>query len=95
VDGSTQCRSSHKEHRLLSGDAQQDRQQGVEGLLFLLLRRHRQRRIIRRQRQGEEGGQEGRGLGQWQAILHQESLQFTHLLFGGFLPFEAQDHPLQ
>jgi hypothetical protein len=28
----------NKEHRLLRGDAQQDRQQGVQGLLLLLLR---------------------------------------------------------
>ena len=36
----------HKEHRLLGGNAQQDRQQGVQGLLLLLLGRHGQGRIV-------------------------------------------------
>jgi hypothetical protein len=67
----------------------------VEGLLLVLLRRHRHGRIVRRQRQGEEGGTEGHSLRQWQAILHQEPLQFANLLLGRLLPVEAQDHSLQ
>jgi hypothetical protein len=38
----------HKEHGLLGGDAPQDRQQNVEGLLLVLLRRHCHGRIVRR-----------------------------------------------
>ena len=83
-----------KEHGLLGGDAQQDHQQDVESLLLVLLRRHCHGRIVRRQRQ-EEGGTEGHRLRQWRAILHQEPLQFAHLLLGRLLPIEAQDHPLQ
>ena len=59
-----------KEHRLLRGDAHEDREQGLEGLLLLLLGRHGQGSIVGRQRQGQEGGKEGQSLGQRQAILH-------------------------
>ena len=85
----------HKEHRLLRGDAQDDRQEGVQGLLLLLLGRHRQGGIVGTERQGEEGGKEGHGLRQRQAILHQEAFQFAELLRRGLLPLEAQRHPLQ
>jgi hypothetical protein len=63
-----------KEHRLLGRNAPQNRQEGLQRPLLLLLRRPSQRRIVRRQRQGEEGHQEGHRFGQWQAILHQEAL---------------------
>ena len=84
-----------KEHGLLRGDAQQDRQEGVQGLLLLLLGRQRQGGIVGGQWEGEEGGKEGHGLRQRQAILHQEPLQFAELLLRGLLPLEAQRHPLQ
>ena len=69
-----------KEQGLLRRDVQENRQEGVQGLLFLLLRRHGQGRIVRGQRQREEGGKERDRFGQWQAILYQESLQFAQLL---------------
>ena len=78
-----------KEQGLLRGDAQQDRQQGLEGLLLLRLGRHGQGGIIRRQWQGEEDGKERHGLRQWQAILHQEALQFAQFLLGGLLALKA------
>ena len=84
-----------KEHGLLRGDAQQDRQQGVQRLLLLLLGRHGQGGIVRGQRQGEQGGQEGHGLRQRQAMLHQEPFEFAELLLWGLLPLEVQGHPLQ
>jgi hypothetical protein len=84
-----------KEHRLLGRNAQQDRQEGVQGLLLLLLGRRRQGRIVRWQRQGEQGGKEGHGRSQRQAILYQKSLQFAELLRRGLLALEAQRHPLQ
>ena len=74
---------------------QQDRQEGVQGLLLLLLGRHAQGGIIGAQRQGEEGGKEGHGLHQRQTILHQEPLQLAELLRRGLLPVEPQRHPLQ
>jgi hypothetical protein len=40
-----------KEHGLVRGNAQQDRQEGVEHLLLLLLRRHGQVGIISGQRE--------------------------------------------
>jgi hypothetical protein len=85
----------HKEHGPLRGDAQQDRQQGLEGPLLVLLGRHQQGRIVGGQRQGEQGGKEGHGLCQRQAILHQKPLEFAELLRRGLLPLEAQRHPLQ
>ncbi len=63
-----------KQHRLLCGDSQQNCQEGLQGLLLLLLRRHGQGGIGSGQRQRQEGGKEGHGLCQWQAILHQEPL---------------------
>jgi hypothetical protein len=78
-----------KEHRLLGGDVQQDRQDGVQGLLLLLFGRHSQGGIVRRQREGEEGSQEWHGLGQWQAILHHEVLQFAQPLQRRLLPLEV------
>jgi hypothetical protein len=85
----------HEEHRLLGGDSEQNRQEGLQGLLLLLLRGQGQGGIIRRQRQGEEGSQQGHGLCQGQAILHQEPFQFAELLLRGLLPLEAQRHALQ
>ena len=70
-------------------------EQGVQGLLLLLLGRHGQGGIVSGQREGEEGGKEGHSLRQRQAILHQEALQFAELLLRGLLPLEAQRHPLQ
>ena len=67
----------------------------MQGLLLLLLGRDGQGGIALGQRQREEGGEEGHGLGQWQAVLHQESLQFVQLLLRRFLALEAQRHPLQ
>ena len=67
----------------------------MQGLLLLLLRRQRQEGIIRRRREGEQAGQEGDSLGQWQTILHDKPLQFPQLLRRGLLPVEAQRHPLQ
>jgi hypothetical protein len=84
-----------KEHRLLGGNAQHDCQEGMQGLLLLLLGRHRQGDIVGAQRQGEEGSKQGHSLRQWQAILHQEALQFAELLLRGLLPVEAQRHPFQ
>ena len=72
-----------EEHRLLGGDAQQDRQEGVQGLLLLLLGRYSQGGIVRGQREREERGKEGHGLRQRQAILHQEPLQFAGASAGG------------
>ena len=84
-----------KEHRLLRGDAQQDRQQGVQGLLLLLLGRHGQGGIVRRQREGEKRRQEGHGLGQRQAVLHHEALEFAELLRRGLFARKAQRDPFQ
>ena len=84
-----------KEHGLLRGNAQQDRQEGVQRLLLLLLGRHGQRGIVRRQRQGEERGQEGHRLRQRQAMLHQEPFQFAELLRRGLLALKVERHPLQ
>jgi hypothetical protein len=61
----------------------------MQGLLLLLLGRHGQRGIVGSPRQGEEGSQEGHGLRQWQAILHQEPFEFAELLRRGLLPLEA------
>ena len=84
-----------KEHGLLGRNAQQDGQQDLQGLLLVLLRRHRQRGIVCRQREREQRRQEGHGFFQWQAILHHQSLQFPQLLLWRFLPLKAQRHPLQ
>src|SRR5262249_6771922 len=73
----------------------QDREQGVQGLLLLLLGRHGQGDIVSSQREREEGGKERHSLCQWQAMLHQEAFQFTQLLLWELLPVEAQRHPLQ
>jgi hypothetical protein len=51
-----------KKHRLLGSDTEQDRQEGVQGLLLLLFRRHRQGGIVRGQRKREERGKEGHRL---------------------------------
>src|SRR5262245_26915527 len=83
-----------KEHRLLRGNAPQDRQQGVQRLLLLLLRRYGQGGIVRRQREREERGQEGYRLRQRQAILYQEPFEFANLLLWGLLALKAQRHPL-
>jgi hypothetical protein len=58
-----------KEHGLLSGDAQQDRQQGVQRLLLLLLGREGQRGRVGAQWKREQGGKERPGLCQRQTIL--------------------------
>jgi hypothetical protein len=84
-----------KEHGLLDGDAQENRQEGLQGLLLLLRGRHGQGSIVGAQRQGEEGGKEGDRFCERQAILHQEPLQFAELLLRGFLVLEAQGHPFQ
>jgi hypothetical protein len=84
-----------QEHGLLGRNAQLDRQEGVQGLLLLLLGRHSHRGIVSSQREGEQGGKKRHNLRQRQAILHQEPLQFAQLLRRGFLPLEAQHHPLQ
>jgi hypothetical protein len=78
-----------KQHRLLGGDAQQNRQEGVQGLLLLLSGRSGQGSIALGQWEGEEGGKERHSLCQRQAILHHEPLQFAKLLVGGLLPVEA------
>src|SRR5215831_2585272 len=78
-----------KEHRLLGGDAQQDRQEGVQGLLLLLLRRYGQGSIVSRQREGEERGQKRHSLRQRQAILHHKLFQFAQPLQRGLLSVEA------
>jgi hypothetical protein len=44
---------SHKEHRLLRGNAQQDRETSLESLLLLLLGQHGQRGIVGSQRERE------------------------------------------
>jgi hypothetical protein len=49
-----------KQHRLLGGDFEQDRQQGLERLPLLLLGREVQGGIVGGQRQGEQGGKEGK-----------------------------------
>jgi hypothetical protein len=49
----------HKEHGLLRGNAQQDRQQGVQGPLLLLLGRQGQGGILGRQWEGEQRSKEG------------------------------------
>jgi hypothetical protein len=84
-----------EQHRLLGGDAQQNGQEGLQGLLLLLLGRHGQGGVGSGQRQRQEGGEEGHGLRQWQAILRQEPLEFAELLLMGLLPVEAQRHALQ
>jgi hypothetical protein len=78
-----------EEHGLLRRDAEHDRQQGVQELLFLLRGRQGQGGIRRGQREGEERGKEGHGLCQRQAILHQEALQFAELLVRRLLPHKA------
>jgi hypothetical protein len=85
----------HKEHRLLGRNAQQDRQESVQRSLLLLLGRPGQGGVVGGQWEGEEGGQERHGLGQRQAILHQEALEFAALLLQGLLPREAQRDPFQ
>ena len=80
-----------EEHGLLRGDAQQDRQEGLERFCFCCGREGGG--IVGAQRQGEEGGKEGHGLRQRQAVL-QEALQFAQLLRRELLPLEAQYHPL-
>ena len=82
-----------EEHRLLGGDPQQDRQEGVQRLLLLLLGRHGQGGIVGGQRQGEEGGEEGHGLRQRQAILHQEPLQFAAASARGTPPARSAAPP--
>ena len=77
-----------KQQGLLRRPAQQERQEGLQGLLLLLLGRHVQGSIAAAQRDGEEAGKERHGLGQRQAILHQEPLQLTELLWRGPVPFE-------
>ena len=84
-----------KEHRLLRGDAHEDREQGVQRLLLLLLRRHGQGHIVRGQREREQGSKEGHSLRQRQAVLHQEALQFAELLRRRLLTLKAQRDPLQ
>ena len=79
----------NKEHWLLGSDPQQDGQEGVQGLLFLLRGRPGERGIGGGQRQGEERGKEGHSLRQRQTILRQVPLQFAELLLGGLLPLEA------
>ena len=78
-----------KEDGLLGRDAQQDGQEGVQRPLLLLLGRHRQGGIVRGQREREQGGKEGHGLRQRQAILHQEALEFAELLLRRLLPLET------
>ena len=85
----------HKEHRLLGGDTQEHRQQGLQGLLLLLLGRYGQGGIVSRQREREEGSQEGHGLCQRQAILYQESFQFAALLLRRLHAVKVQRHSLQ
>src|SRR4029450_19550 len=82
-----------KEHGLLGRNAQQDRQQGLEGVLLLLLGREVQGSIVGGQRKGEQGGKEGGDLRQRQAILYQEALEFAQLLLGRLLALEAQGYP--
>ena len=84
-----------KQHRLLGGDAHQNRQEGVQGLLLLLFGRSGQGGIALGQWDGQEGGEERHGLCQRQAILHRELLQVTELLWRKLLPLKAQRHPLQ
>jgi hypothetical protein len=84
-----------KEHRLLGGDAPQDGQEGVEGLLLLLLGRYGQGSIVSGQWKREERGKERYRFCEWQAILHHESLQFAELLLWGLVPVELQHHMLQ
>src|SRR5262245_41834322 len=60
-----------KEHGLLGRNAQQRRQESLQGLLLLLLRRHGQGGIVSSQRYGEQGGIQGYGLRQREAILYQ------------------------
>ena len=84
-----------KEYWLLGGDAQQDRQDGLQRLPLLLLGRPVQGHVVPGQRQGEQGGEEGDGLLQRQAVLHQEPLKFADLLARGLLAVESQRHPLQ
>jgi hypothetical protein len=85
----------HKEDGLLRGNAQQDRQQRLQGPLLLLLGRQQQGRIRGRQWEGEQRRKEGYGLGQRQAILHQEALEFAEFLRRGLLPLEVECDPLQ
>src|SRR5262249_31430858 len=84
-----------KEHRLLGGDAQEDRQEGLQRLLLLLLRRFGQRGIISGQWEREDGGKEGDSFCEWQTILHQEPLEFAQLLLRGLFSLKAQGDPLQ
>ena len=84
-----------KEQGLPGRDAQQNAQQGLQGLLLLLRRRQVQRSISSRKREGEEGSEQGYGLCQRQAILHQEALQLAELLLGGLVALKAQGHALQ
>jgi hypothetical protein len=79
-----------QEQGLLGGDAQRDRQQGVQRLLLLLLGRYGQGGIVGAQRHGEQGGKQRHGLRQRQAILYQKSFQFAELLRRGLLALEAQ-----
>src|SRR5262249_13431260 len=85
----------HKEHGLLGCDAQEDRQKGLQSLLLLLLGRQGQGSIVSGQREREEGGKEGDSFCEWQATLHQESLQLAVLLLERLLALEAQGYVLQ
>ena len=52
----------NKQDGLLRSNAQQDRQEVVQGLLLLLFGRQVQGDIVGGQREGEEGGKEGQRL---------------------------------
>src|SRR5262249_34885528 len=79
----------HKKHGRLGGGGEQERQEGMESLLRLVLGRQGEGSIVGRQGEGEERGKEGHSLCQGQTKLHHESLQFAQLLQRGFLPVKA------
>jgi hypothetical protein len=84
-----------KEHGLLDRNAEQEREEGVQSLLLLLLGRPCPGRIVETQRQREKGGEQRHGLRERQTILHQEPLKFAQLLLGGFLALKAQCDPFE
>ncbi len=80
-----------RQHRLPLGLRRQPCDQRVQRLLFLLLRRHRQRRIaLRRQRHRQQPGEQRHHLGQRQARGPQPRLQFGQPGRGGIVRRKLQ-----
>jgi hypothetical protein len=91
----------NEQHRLRCRQRQQQRHDGVEGLLFLPLRGQGQGRIGIGKRHGQESGPERYGFRQGQAIAPQRRLELLELRLGRLVPAKLQrplrqiDHRIQ